>query len=469
MKTSLRLVLFAVLLRAALAGTTVKDFVNDPVVQSVAPHLVQQINSQGAEAMSKQDARASAFSSRLSSNVPLLLKDIIEIVSLAVFHPKQEDWSRLEAAKLKVIQNQGEDALYASANLTDLDSRHATLIVNTIYDTVIHLPARTKATYQIDAVKKVATPAKKGFSIWDIFGAGLMGSSSLARSVRSAVVSTSPLAKCETDDQVYLHGVDEVIYYSSLTDGVAGGVIAKAPETSPVKSLGLAMIITSIGKLAVEIHMGQSIARLAELDPSQEIVKTIIYSALTADTPLADHALAARELTGMIRRGLGPKVPEQALLGIQEQAAMALVLKGAGKNEGPTLFANIPVVRNIFAFSSQVLSAHDLGQILRVVFCPMLVQTSAASNMMADGDKDTKDTKDAKDAKDAKTNVAESKRDLRDQEEGEDADDYYDEDDEDDGDDDDEDAYYEDDEDEDGEDNDAEDMAKAGAPPKQEL
>ncbi|KAG0255961.1 hypothetical protein BG011_004830, partial [Mortierella polycephala] len=162
MKCLLRLSLATLLVTIAAAGGTsvnLQEFLTDPQVLAVAPHLVQRITADGVETASSSTVGPNA------AKVPLL-NDIIEIVTLTVVNPNKDvDWSRLEAAKLQAIQLHGEEALYASANLTAIDAHRAALIVNTIYDTVIHLPATDKSSYEAE-LKLDSNSEKMSWSLW---------------------------------------------------------------------------------------------------------------------------------------------------------------------------------------------------------------------------------------------------------------------------------------------------------------
>ncbi|GJJ79164.1 hypothetical protein EMPS_11523 [Entomortierella parvispora] len=356
MKFVLRPYVAALLAYSVLADQGLKDFVNDPQVQALAPNLVRQISSRGIETLASQEVPNEAPTNQLP-----LLNDIVEIISLTVFSAKDADWSKLEQAKLKMIETHGEALAEASADLTTVDTHRAALIANTIYDTVIHIPSTNKATY----TARVA--ASKSWSIWDYIGFGLIKSSDAVRNVKALV---APVGVCETTDTAYLKGVEEAVYYSSLTDGLAGSALVGAPSNSTVKKLGLGTIIASIGQLAIQIHMAQSVARLSDLDPRDESVKAMILLALTADTPKADAAKAARDVYSIKRRGIEKQIPSQALHSLEDQAALILVTRGAGRGAGQTVFANIPVIRNLFAFSSEVLTANNVGDVLKYVFCP---------------------------------------------------------------------------------------------------
>ncbi|KAG0376049.1 hypothetical protein BGX24_008356 [Mortierella sp. AD032] len=395
MKLLLKLSLAALLVSSTF-GLTLQEFVRDPQVQTLAPHLIQDIDTKGVEFFNvpPQDPT-------LIPDLKLpVLNDIVQFVSLNIFHAGDADWSRLEAAKIEAIEKHGADALSAASNLKDIDMRRASLIINTIYDTVIGMPAPSKETYaakveaenkkvdaesnaeeerkkkaaedQKDAEAKEADEAeKKGSSsstLWQYLGFGLIKSSETVKKAKGIV---TPRAVCETTDTAYLKGVEDVVYYSSLTHGLAGGALISAPAESPVQSLDLKTIVAAVGKLAIEIQMAQSVARLAELNPSDPQVRALTYLALTADSPTASSAQNARDIHNLIDRGLASEIPDSVLQSLMNQAALILVTKGAGEaGESPSIFKTIPVVRNLFAFSSDVLSANNLGDVLKYVFCP---------------------------------------------------------------------------------------------------
>ncbi|KAG0035037.1 hypothetical protein BGZ82_005437 [Podila clonocystis] len=343
-----------------------QDFLNDPLVQAAAPHLVDQISSQGIQAVASYETGGFVDPTGgliTQAKIPLL-NDIIEIVTTTIFSSKEADWGRLEQAKLKAIRDHGAEAVETVSNLSSLDVHRALLVVNTIYDAVIHLPVTNKASFDYNGGGK-ARPA----FVWDYIGFGLIKSSDAVRNVRNVI---TPAGTCETTDTSYLKGVEEVVYYSSLTDGLAGGTLAASPPTSTLKSLGLFRVVSAIGKLAIELHMAQGVAQLAELDPKEERVRAMIYLALTAENPLSTQAQTAREINNLITRNMGEKIPDAALKAVEEQAALVLITKGSGRGDsGHGFLSSIPVLSNIFAFSSDVLGARNVGDVLKFVFCPV--------------------------------------------------------------------------------------------------
>ncbi|KAF8938628.1 hypothetical protein BGZ47_008484 [Haplosporangium gracile] len=390
MKVLLRLSLAALLVSSTF-GLTLQEFVRDPQVQTLAPHLLQEIDAKGTESFTVTQEPS------LISDMQLpVLNDIVQFVSLNIFHAGDADWSGLEDAKLQAIEKHGAEAVTAASDLNDINTRRATLIVNTIYDTVIGLPAPSKETYaakieadkknkKVEVENKADEEKKKGAetkeqteaeknpssapsSLWEYLGVGLIKSSETVKMAKGIV---SPRAVCETTDTAYLKGVEDVVYYSSLTHALAGGAIFSAPADSPVHSLDLKTIVGAVGKLSIEIQMAQSVARLAELNPSDLPVRALTYLALAADSSTSSSAQNARDIHNLIDSGLTKEIPESVLRSLISQAALVLVTKGAGEaGESPSVFESIPGVRNLLAFSSDVLSANNIGDVLKYVFCP---------------------------------------------------------------------------------------------------
>ncbi|KAF9331630.1 hypothetical protein BG006_005514, partial [Podila minutissima] len=385
MKLLLKLSLATALFSSALGALSLNEFITNSKVLALAPHLVQEISTQGIEFFNSMDIPPITAGLK----VPLL-DDIVQIVSLNIFNGKGADWSRLEAAKLKAIKENSAEAFKAAADLTDVDTRQASLITNAIYDTVIAIPATTKETYnartQAQAQAKVseetaettetkpeakpeAEAPKKDIvsNIWDVLGFSLMKSQDTVRMAKAMIGSSNV---CETTDTAYLKGVEEIVYYSSLTHGLAGGALAIAPQDSPPKSLDLKTIISSVGKLAVEIQMAQSVARLAGLNPADPLVRAITFLSLSADSPSAQDAQTARDLHNLINNGVAELIPESVILALSDQAALTLITRGAGQSSVGSAFEAVPVLRNVFAFSNEVLNANNIGDVVKFVFCP---------------------------------------------------------------------------------------------------
>ncbi|KAF9899509.1 hypothetical protein BX616_003006, partial [Lobosporangium transversale] len=382
-------------------------FLVNPKVKSLAPHLLEEINSQGAESLTtnQQD-----HTSHTKENKLPLLNGIIEAVSRNIFYGADADWSRLEEAKLKVIQEHGPEALKAAANLTEIDAQCASLIVSSIYDTVINLPPPSKRTRDEGAEKdegqntqqkgqeneksqnEESTKDKDDFRenensnvgpnsspLWDVLGFGLIKSSNAVRMAKSII---SPSRVCETTNTAYLKGVDDIVYYSSLTHGLAASALASAPSDSAIKSLDTQTIVNAVGKLAIEIQMAQSVARLVKLNPADPQVRTIIYLALTAENSGSPSAQNARDINNLVYNGLGNDIPEEILYSLNGRAALSLIANGTGRSGyGSTSLSSIPVVRSFFTFSSEVLTANGVGDILKYVFCPETIREAGRTKV----------------------------------------------------------------------------------------
>ncbi|KAF9918822.1 hypothetical protein BX616_005436 [Lobosporangium transversale] len=402
MKLLIRASVAILLVTSAFAGPgSLQDFLNDPQVAKLAPNLVSYMNTHEFET----SANTAYYYNNLivpetGEQVPLL-QDLIAIASQLVFSSKDNkdaDWSRLEAAKLKAIQSYGEAGL-ESANLTAIDIQRASLIVNTIYDTVLQLPLSSKALYEDKAAEASTSP------FWRWIGSGLIKSSDVVKNIKSVV---SPANQCVTDNEAYLDGAEEAIYYSSLADGLVGGAPVAMPNDPTANSLSLGTIVTSVGKLAIEIHMAQSVARSADLNPNDEAVRAMVYLGLAADSLVSDYALTAKDLLKLKSHKLIKKVPDSATQALEQQAAIVLVTKGAGRVDGQRSFPQIPMIRNLFAFSNGVLNASKVGDVLKNVFCPVkndegtenLQATDAdLNNTVDEGQKSAEDVKPEEDTK----------------------------------------------------------------------
>ncbi|KAF9203554.1 hypothetical protein BGZ49_006289 [Haplosporangium sp. Z 27] len=407
MKLLLKLSLAATLVSSAFAALTVKQFVDDPQIKALAPHLLEEIASQGVETFNQEPQDISKIKAGLK---PPLLDDIAQIVSLNVFYGEDADWSKLETAKLKAIHEYGPEAFAAATNLQDVDIQRASILANTIYDTVVHLPPLSKESYneiktyikkdaeeepkaettdneakpdsepnpdsktkadnkEADAKEKEKpTETVTASPLWDLLGFSLIKSSNTMRKAKGIV---TPSNVCETTNTEYLKGVDDVVYYSSLTHGIAGGALLSAPAGSTVKSHDLEFVVLSFSKLAVSIQMAQSVARLAGLDPLEPQVRTLAFVALTADSASSPSALNARDIDNLIVHGVGTEIPGGVLKSLADQAALTLVTRGAGLNRpSPAIFNDVPIFRDVVAFSSEVLNANSVGDVLKFAFCP---------------------------------------------------------------------------------------------------
>ncbi|KAG0356831.1 hypothetical protein BG005_004226 [Podila minutissima] len=389
MKLLLKLSLATALFSSALGALSLNKFITNSKVLALAPHLVQEIRTQGIESFNSMDIPPITAGLKIP-----LLDDIVQIVSLNIFNGKSADWSRLEEAKRKAIKENSAEALKAAADLTDVDIRQASLIMNAIYDTVVAIPATTKETYTArtqaqaqakapeetakttetkpeakpEATPEAEAPKKDILSnIWDVLGFSLMKSQD---TVKKAKAMIGPSNVCETTDTAYLKGVEEIVYYSSLTHGLAGGALAIAPQDSPLKSLDLKAIISSVGKLAIEIQMAQSVARLAGLNPPDPLVRAITFLSLSADSPSAQDAQTARDLHNLINNGVAELIPGSVIHALSDQAALILITRGAGQSSVGSAFEAVPVLRNVFAFSNEVLNANNIGDVVKFVFCP---------------------------------------------------------------------------------------------------
>ncbi|KAF9941476.1 hypothetical protein BGZ65_003146 [Modicella reniformis] len=401
MKLLLKLSLAILLVTSAFAAMTPEEFIKDSRVKSLAPNLVDEMTAQGLRSYGD---KSQDLPPQIVTGLQLpLLNDIVKVISLNIFNGKDADWSGLEQAKVKATQEYGPDAMAAAVNLTEIDTRRAALIMDAVYDTVINLspPSRDffKSTAKMESEHDEekddqSTDPKKdeksnnnnnnkaSSSMWDILSAGLIKSSNTIKTVKGVIV---PLNACETTDTAYLKGVNDLVYYSSLTHGFAGDALISAPDNSVVKSSDLQIIVGAIGKLAIEIHMAQNVARLADLNPTEIPVRTMVYLALTSESSTFHSVQMAREIHNLLDQGVGAgDIPTAVLRSLREQASFQIVTQSArdGLGTGPRILNSIPFVRNLFAFSTEVLKANNLGDLVKYVFCPKDSSSSLAEEMV---------------------------------------------------------------------------------------
>ncbi|KAF9949758.1 hypothetical protein BGZ70_001642 [Mortierella alpina] len=174
------------------------------------------------------------------------------------------------------------------------------------------------------------------------------------------------LGGCETHDQQFLQGAEDVTYSAAMVYGLAGATLATAPQDSVVKALEVGPIIVSVAQLAIGFWMAQNVARMAGLDPSEPAVKSTIYMTLAGEVD------SARDLNRLRARAMQGEVPRELLQRMDRHSAEVLVIKGPGQEPmGPSsLWAKVPVLGNVFAFSDQWLGGNRVGKDVKFVFCP---------------------------------------------------------------------------------------------------
>ncbi|KAF9974563.1 hypothetical protein BGZ73_001998, partial [Actinomortierella ambigua] len=363
---SLAVLLFAS--SALAADPSIEAFIQDPEVNKVAPHLLQEIHSEGIDtAPASVAAQDNTF-----FNDPAL-DSLVSAISVSFFQPGAQDWSSLEKARLDAIQNQGDENVKKWADLSAVDAGRASILVNTIYDAVLTIPQVTEKEHE---AKK---EAENTSNLWDFLGASLVKTADFFKKAKGVV---APTPTCETSNEEYSKGAEEVIYYSSLTHGLAGGLLASAPQDAPVKSVDLKDIVEAVGRLAIETQMAQNIARLSGLDPKENAVRLITLLGLAAVGPDSEMALAARDIYAMIKQGISDRIPAAVSKALSDQAAYILITKGAGERGNSLSAENAPILRNVVAFSSDVLAANGIGDTLKYVFCPEMQENEKTSTIV---------------------------------------------------------------------------------------
>ncbi|CAO3567094.1 unnamed protein product [Mortierella alpina] len=370
-----------------------QDFLHDPQIQKLAPHLLhhaQQILHQPTPQNSPRhhdDADAAADSSSSSSALwasqhpPLtpiaVLNDMIKIVCLVFAQGGSSDndndgkgkskvggsgafdLSKIEAAKLEAVRLHGEEAVHAASNFSTYDTETCATLVDTIYDTVAFIQplVRTPNPQQPQQQQQVAW----GF---ETLGQGLDQASRGVQTLQAMIVPPR-WGGCETQDQQFLQGAEDVTYSAAMAYGLAGATLASAPPDSAVKALDVGQIIVSVAQLAIGFWMAQNVARMAGLDPAEPSVKSTIYLTLAGEVD------SARDLNRLRDQAMEGEVPRELLERMDRHSAEVLVIQGPGQpSMGPSLWAKVPVLGNVFAFSDQWLGGNRVGKDVKFVFCP---------------------------------------------------------------------------------------------------
>ncbi|KAG0228427.1 hypothetical protein BGW42_002219 [Actinomortierella wolfii] len=389
MKRLLSLSLAALLVSSVVVADVASDkFVHDEEILRWAPRLVHEFQAGGIEIVPPSNV----IKDSTGADIPLL-NDIVEIISANIFQPASEDWSNLEKARLQAIEKFGDENFKKWASLGEMDARRSAAIVNTIYDTVITIPPVTAEKYQ--ASKEAA---KKG-NLWDILGISLVKTADVFKKAKGVVI---PTAVCETTNTDYLKGVESVVHYSSLTHGLAGGLLVSASSDAAVKSPDLKDLVEAVGKLAIEMQMAQNIARLAGLKPEEDVVRLMTLLGLAAVNSSSLMAHSARDVFALIKHGLESRIPPTVITSLVDQAAIILITKGAGEQGNSLSAEDAPILRNVVAFSSDVLAANNIGETLKYVFCPDSTSDERNASTVEEEEKVGDENKEVKDGDAAK-------------------------------------------------------------------
>ncbi|RUS32333.1 hypothetical protein BC938DRAFT_475694 [Jimgerdemannia flammicorona] len=183
--------------------------------------------------------------------------------------------------------------------------------------------------------------------------------------------------RCETFDVEYFHSADRTIFYNSLAAGLAG--IAFSGSGTPglpaiPGALPTPLLVNYVSTLSIQLHMLQSLAAAAHLDPSDDAVRTMIYLCLVADGASSSFGRAAKNMAELLAHHSVDQVPAQLIHRINRKVGTKLVRKFAvaNKEKGAlvTLGGIVPLIGKVVGFVVDAGTTWSIGKVGKYVFCP---------------------------------------------------------------------------------------------------
>ncbi|KAI9287293.1 hypothetical protein BC943DRAFT_358549 [Umbelopsis sp. AD052] len=213
------------------------------------------------------------------------------------------------------------------------------------------------------------TPARKNL-YQPITQAAVYGSSIVASSAHSAGVSNSWLPVCDTDP-AYVNAADRLIFFNTL----AAGLQALSPDLyhTYTNASEESKVITYVSRLSIQLHMLQSIAKAAHLDPTDDAVKTMIYLCTLGDEATTTLSQTAKQIGEAVGSKVPNVIPRKVLDSINRKVANELIERSVNEENGKVvkLGQKIPGVRNIFDFVVDASSTWSIGKVAKIAFCPL--------------------------------------------------------------------------------------------------
>jgi hypothetical protein len=208
--------------------------------------------------------------------------------------------------------------------------------------------------------------------------AAVYGSSMVASTVHSAGVSSSWLPVCDTD-QAYVNAADRLIFYNTL----AAGLQALSPDLykeyakEGAQDDAAERVIKHVSRLSIQLHMLQSIARVAQLDPNDAAVKTMIYLCTLGDSATTSLSQTAKQIGEAVGSKVPNVIPHKVLDSVNRKVALELIERSTKdeSNAAVKLGQKVPGVRNIFDFVVDASSTWGIGKVAKIAFCPLPGQT----------------------------------------------------------------------------------------------
>jgi hypothetical protein len=213
------------------------------------------------------------------------------------------------------------------------------------------------------------TPARKNL-FQPITQAAVYGSSIVASSAHSAGVSNTWLPVCDTDP-AYVNAADRLIFFNTL----AAGFQALSPDlySAYTNASEETKVINYVSRLSIQLHMLQSIAKAAHLDPTDDAVKTMIYLCTLGDEATTTLSQTAKQIGEAVGSKLPNVIPRKVLDSINRKVANELIERSVKEDNGSVvkLGQKVPGFRNIFDFVVDASSTWSIGKVAKIAFCPL--------------------------------------------------------------------------------------------------
>lgn len=221
------------------------------------------------------------------------------------------------------------------------------------------------------------TPMRKTVTV-PLTLAAVYGSSMVESTAHSAGVSSSWLPVCDTDP-AYVNAADRLIFYNTL----AAGLQALSPDLykeyakEGQQDDAEERVIKHVSRLSVQLHMLQSIAKVAQLDPNDAAVKTMIYLCTLGDSATTSLSQTAKQIGEAVGSKVPNVIPHKVLESVNRKVALELIARSAQEDSNTVVKVGqrIPGVRNIFDFVVDASSTWGIGKVAKIAFCPLPGQT----------------------------------------------------------------------------------------------
>ncbi|KAH8555457.1 hypothetical protein BGW37DRAFT_477282 [Umbelopsis sp. PMI_123] len=245
----------------------------------------------------------------------------------------------------------------------------ALAILDSVYDASLKVDDFNSST--IFDAHYTPTPMRKNL-VQPAMQAAVYGSFAVATTAHSAGVSSSWLPVCDTDP-IYVNAADRLIFFNTL----AAGFQALSPDLykayTNASEISEGKVIKYVSRLSIQLHMLQSIAKAAHLDPNDDAVKTMIYLCTLGDYATTALSQTAKQIGEAVSSKLPNVIPRKVLDGINRKVANELIERSVKEENGNVvkLSQKVPGIRNFFDFVVDASSTWSIGKVAKIAFCPL--------------------------------------------------------------------------------------------------